>query len=99
MLKGVGKKTKMLTRFSTVGGEKGSADSARDPRGFAIKFYTQQGNWDWVFNNTPVFFLRDPSKFPIFIHTQKRHPQTNLKNPTIFCDYLSPHHEPAHPLI
>lgn len=61
MLKGVGKKTKMFTRFSTVGGEKGSPDSARDPRGFAMKFYTEEGNLDWVFNNTPVFFLRDPA--------------------------------------
>lgn len=65
MLSHVGKKTKCIARFSTVGGEKGSADSARDPRGFSIKFYTEEGNWDWVFNNTPIFFLRDPSKFPI----------------------------------
>jgi len=80
MLNGVGKKTKCVARFSTVGGEKGSSDSARDPRGFSLKFYTEEGNWDWVFNNTPIFFLRDPSKFPIFIHTQKRNPQTNLKD-------------------
>jgi catalase len=65
MLSQVGKKTKCIARFSTVGGEKGSADSARDPRGFSVKFYTDEGNWDWVFNNTPIFFLRDPSKFPI----------------------------------
>ena len=65
MLSEVGKKTKCIARFSTVGGEKGSADSARDPRGFSVKFYTDEGNWDWVFNNTPIFFLRDPSKFPI----------------------------------
>jgi catalase len=78
----VGKKTRTLVRFSTVGGEKGSPDSARDPRGFAIKFYTEEGNHDWVFNNTPIFFLRDPSKFPVFIHTQKRNPQTNLKDAT-----------------
>ena len=84
MLKGVGKKTKMSTRFSTVGGENDSADSARDPRGFAMKFYTQQDNWNWVFNNTPVFFLRDPAKFPVFIHTQKRNPRTNLKDATVF---------------
>ena len=83
MLNGIGKKTKCVARFSTVGGEKGSADSARDPRGFSVKFYTEEGNWDWVFNNTPIFFLRDPSKFPIFIHTQKRNPQTNLKDATM----------------
>lgn len=99
MLKGIGKKTKLVTRFSTVGGEKGSADSARDPRGFSIKFYTEKGNWDWVFNNTPVFFLRDPSKFPIFIHTQKRNPQTNLKDATMFWDYLSTHQESAHQVM
>ncbi|KAJ5739206.1 hypothetical protein N7533_011990 [Penicillium manginii] len=99
MLKEVGKKTNLLTRFSTVGGEKGSPDSARDPRGFAIKFYTEEGNWDWVFNNTPVFFLRDPAKFPVFIHTQKRNPQTNLKDATMFWDYLSTHHEAVHQVM
>jgi len=99
MLQGVGKKTKCIARFSTVGGEKGSADSARDPRGFSIKFYTDEGNWDWVFNNTPVFFLRDPTKFPIFIHTQKRNPQTNLKDATMFWDYLSTHQESAHQVM
>ncbi len=83
MLTGVGKKTPLITRFSTVGGEKGSADTARDPRGFAIKFYTEEGNWDWVFNNTPVFFIRDPTLFPTFIHTQKRNQQTNLKDATM----------------
>ncbi|EEH04495.1 catalase isozyme P [Histoplasma capsulatum G186AR] len=99
MLRGVGKKTKLVTRFSTVGGEKGSADSARDPRGFSTKFYTEEGNWDWVFNNTPVFFLRDPSKFPLFIHTQKRNPQTNLKDATMFWDYLSTHQEAIHQVM
>lgn len=99
MLKGVGKKTKMFARFSTVGGEKGSPDSARDPRGFALKFYTEEGNWDWVFNNTPVFFIRDPAKFPIFIHTQKRNPQTNLKDATMFWDYLSTHQEAVHQVM
>ncbi|KAJ9154927.1 Catalase [Pleurostoma richardsiae] len=99
MLTGVGKKTPLVIRFSTVGGEKGSADSARDPRGFAIKFYTQEGNWDWVFNNTPVFFLRDPSNFPLFIHTQKRNPQTNLKDATMFWDYLSTHQESIHQVM
>lgn len=95
----IGKKTKCLARFSTVGGEKGSADSARDPRGFAVKFYTEEGNLDWVFNNTPIFFLRDPTKFPLFIHTQKRHPQTNLKNATMFWDYLSNNQEAIHQVM
>jgi catalase len=70
----VGKRTDLFVRFSTVGGEKGSADSDRDPRGFAVKFYTEEGNYEMVGNNTPVFFIRDPLKFPDFIHTQKRSP-------------------------
>jgi len=85
----VGKKTPVFVRFSTVGGEKGSADSERDPRGFAVKFYTEEGNYDLVGNNTPVFFIRDPLKFPDFIHTQKRNPKTNLKDPDMFWDFLS----------
>ncbi|RCH90421.1 hypothetical protein CU097_006918 [Rhizopus azygosporus] len=85
----IGKKTPVFLRFSTVGGEKGSADTARDPRGFAVKFYTEEGNWDMVGNNTPVFFIRDPSKFPDFIHTQKRNPQTNIADPDAFWDFLS----------
>lgn len=85
----VGKRTEVFARFSTVGGERGSADSARDPRGFALKFYTEEGNYDLVGNNTPVFFIRDPLKFPDFIHTQKRNPQTNLKDATMFWDFLS----------
>lgn len=85
----VGKKTPVFVRFSTVGGEKGSADTERDPRGFAIKFYTEDGIWDMVGNNTPVFFIRDAIKFPDFIHTQKRDPQTNLKDPDMFWDFLS----------
>lgn len=85
----VGKRTDMLARFSTVGGEKGSADTARDPRGFALKFYTNQGNYDMVGNNTPTFFIRDGIKFPDFIHTQKRNPATNLKDATMFWDFLS----------
>lgn len=92
----VGKKTPVLVRFSTVGGEKGSADTERDPRGFAVKFYTEEGNWDMVGNNTPVFFIRDPSKFPDFIHTQKRNPQTNLKDANMMWDYLSLNEESAH---
>jgi catalase len=85
----VGKRTEVFARFSTVGGERGSADSARDPRGFALKFYTEDGNYDMVGNNTPVFFIRDPLKFPDFIHTQKRNPQTNLKDANMFWDFLS----------
>ena len=84
-----GKRTEVFLRFSTVGGEKGSADSERDPRGFAVKFYTEEGNYDMVGNNTPVFFIRDPLKFPDFIHTQKRNPATNLKDPDMFWDFLS----------
>ena len=75
----VGKATPMLARFSTVAGEQGAADAERDVRGFALKFYTEEGNWDLVGNNTPVFFVGDPYKFPDFIHTQKRHPRTNLR--------------------
>jgi catalase len=85
----VGKRTELFIRFSTVGGEKGSADAERDPRGFAIKFYTEEGNYDMVGNNTPVFFIRDPLKFADFIHTQKRNPETNLKDADMFWDFLS----------
>lgn len=92
----VGKKTEVFARFSTVGGEKGSADSERDPRGFAVKFYTEEGNFDMVGNNTPVFFIRDAIKFPDFIHTQKRNPETNLKDPDAFWDFLSLTPESAH---
>jgi catalase len=85
----VGKRTPLFLRFSTVGGEKGSADTARDPRGFAIKFYTEEGNYDLVGNNTPVFFIRDTIKFPDFIHTQKRNPESNLHDADMFWDFLS----------
>ena len=78
----IGKRTETFLRFSTVAGERGSIDAARDPRGFAIKLYTEDGNYDIVGNNTPIFFIRDGIKFPDFIRTQKRDPQTNLKNPT-----------------
>ena len=91
-----GKRTPLFVRFSTVGGEKGSADTERDPRGFAVKFYTEQGNWDMVGNNTPVFFIRDPLKFGDFIHTQKRDPQTNLKSPTMMWDFWSLSPESLH---
>src|SRR6201996_806925 len=92
----VGKRTPLFIRFSTVGGEKGSADTERDPRGFAVKFYTEEGNWDLVGNNTPVFFIRDPLKFGDFIHTQKRDPQTNLKSPTMMWDFWSLSPESLH---
>ena len=92
----VGKKTEVLTRFSTVAGELGAADAERDVRGFSVKFYTEEGNWDLVGNNTPVFFLRDPLKFPDFIHTQKRHPATNLRSNTAAWDYWSLSPEALH---
>jgi catalase len=92
----LGKSTPMFIRFSTVGGEKGSADSERDPRGFAVKFYTEEGNWDMTGNNTPIFFIRDPLKFGDFIHTQKRDPQTNLKSPTMMWDFWSLSPESLH---
>ena len=76
----VGKRTDLFVRFSTVAGERGAADAERDIRGFAIKFYTEQGNWDLVGNNTPVFFLRDPLKFPDLNHAVKRDPRTNLRS-------------------
>jgi len=76
----IGKKTDLFVRFSTVAGERGAADAERDIRGFAVKFYTEEGNWDLVGNNTPVFFLRDPLKFPDLNHAVKRDPQTNLRS-------------------
>jgi catalase len=76
----IGKKTDMLVRFSTVAGERGAADAERDIRGFAMKFYTEEGNWDLVGNNTPVFFLRDPLKFPDLNHAIKRDPRTGMRN-------------------
>jgi catalase len=92
----VGKQTPMLARFSTVAGEAGAADAERDVRGFALKFYTEEGNWDLVGNNTPVFFIRDPYKFPDFIHTQKRHPRTNLRSNTAMWDFWSLSPESLH---
>ena len=93
---GIGKMTDLLIRFSTVAGELGAADAERDVRGFALKFYTQEGNWDLVGNNTPVFFVRDPLKFPDFIHTQKRHPKTNLRSTTAMWDFWSLSPESLH---
>ncbi len=92
----IGKKTEVLGRFSTVAGEKGSSDTVRDVRGFALKFYTEEGNWDMVGNNTPVFFIRDIIKFPDFIHTQKRKPQTNLHDDTPQWDFWSKVPEALH---
>ncbi|MBK5499696.1 catalase KatA [Peribacillus sp. TH14] len=96
LFNGVGKKTDLFIRFSTVAGELGSADTVRDPRGFAVKFYTEEGNYDIVGNNTPVFFIRDAIKFPDFIHTQKRDPRTHLKNPTAVWDFWSHSPESLH---
>ncbi len=91
-----GTKTECFLRFSTVAGERGAADAERDVRGFALKFYTEEGNWDLVGNNTPVFFLRDPYKFMDFIHTQKRDPQTNLRDSTAMWDFWSLSPESMH---
>ena len=102
MFSEVGKKTPLTIRFSTVGGESGSHDCARDPRGFSVKFKTDEGNWDIVANNTPVFFLRDPAKFPHFIHTQKRDPATHLTHmddATQYWDYLSQNPESIHQVM
>src|SRR6202045_656654 len=92
----VGKQTPAYLRFSTVAGERGAADAERDVRGFALKFYTEEGNWDLVGNNTPVFFVRDPLKFPDFIHTQKRDPKTNLRNNAAAWDFWSLSPESLH---
>jgi catalase len=94
----VGKETEVFLRFSTVAGERGAADAERDVRGFAVKFYTDQGNWDLVGNNTPVFFVRDPYKFPDFIRTQKRDPKTNLRSNTAMWDFWSLSPESLHQL-
>ena len=92
----VGKKTELITRFSTVAGEQGAADAERDVRGFSLMFYTEEGNWDMVGNNTPIFFVRDAYKFPDFIHTQKRHPKTNLRSPKAMWDFWSLSPESLH---
>ena len=92
----VGNETECFLRFSTVAGEKGAADAERDVRGFAVKFYTEEGNWDVVGNNTPVFFVRDPYKFMDFIHSQKRDPRTNLRSSTMQWDFWSHAPEALH---
>ncbi|GAB4074001.1 catalase KatA [Barrientosiimonas marina] len=91
-----GKRTEMFARFSTVAGEQGFADTVRDPRGFALKFYTDEGNYDMVGNNTPLFFVRDAIKFPDFIHSQKRNPRTGLKDKDMVWDFWSQSPESLH---
>lgn len=93
LFNGVGKTTEMLIRFSTVAGSRGAPDASRDPRGFSVKFYTEDGNYDLVGNNTPVFFLNDPIKFPDFIHSQKYDPYTNKQEAENVWDFFS--HTPA----
>jgi len=93
---GKGASTELLIRFSTVAGELGSADTARDPRGFAIKFYTESGNYDLVGNNTPVFFVRDPQKFQDFIHSQKRRADTHTRDNNMQWDFWTLSTESAH---
>ncbi|ANT59293.1 MULTISPECIES: catalase [unclassified Salipiger] len=92
----VGNTCDILSRWSTVAGEQGAADAERDVRGFSIKFYTEEGNWDVVGNNTPIFFIRDAFKFPDFIRTQKRHPKTNLRSPEAMFDFWAGQPESVH---
>src|SRR5215471_19423545 len=92
----VGKRTPVYARFSTVAGSRGAPDTARDPRGFALKFYTEEGNWDLVGNNTPVFFVRDASKFQDFIHSQKRLPDTGMRSNDMQWDFWTLSPESAH---
>ncbi|KAI1848199.1 hypothetical protein JX266_005912 [Neoarthrinium moseri] len=98
-LTGVGKKTKMLMRISTVGGEKGSSDTVRDVRGWATKLYTEEGIQDFVFNDLPVFFIRDPIKFPSMNRSHKRHPRTNVPDNTMFWDFHVHNPEGIHALM
>lgn len=92
----IGKQTEMFVRFSTVAGERGAADAERDIRGFAMKFYTEEGNWDLVGNNTPVFFFRDPLKFPDLNHAVKRDPKTNMRSATNNWDFWTSLPEALH---
>jgi catalase len=92
----VGKKTEVFVRFSVVALEHGAPDTTRDPRGFAIKFYTEEDNYDLVGNNTPVFFIRDPLKFPDFIHSQQRDPYTHVQEPDNAWDFFSYSPEATH---
>ncbi|KAK8046014.1 catalase-domain-containing protein [Apiospora saccharicola] len=98
-LKEVGKKTKVLARISTVAGERGSADTLRDIRGFALKMYTEEGNWDFVGNDLPVFFIRDPTKFPSLNRSHKRHPQTAVPDANNFWDFHNNNQEGVHSLM
>ncbi|KDR07976.1 catalase-like [Zootermopsis nevadensis] len=95
----IGKQTPIAVRFSTVAGESGSSDTVRDPRGFAIKFYTDHGVWDLVGNNTPIFFVRDALLFNLFIHSQKRNPVTHLKDADMFWDFISLRPETTHQVM
>ena len=95
-LQNEGQETEVFVRFSTVGGGQDSSDYARDPRGFAIKFYTDEGNFDLVGNNTPVFFLNDPIKFPDFVHSQKKNPRTNLPDPARMYEFWANHPQSMH---
>ncbi|HEY7947675.1 MAG TPA: catalase [Acidimicrobiales bacterium] len=95
-LSGVGKRTETFARFSTVAGSRGAPEAVRDPRGFAVKFYTEDGNYDLVGNNTPIFFIRDPLKFPDFIHSQKPDPFTNHQEPDNVWDFFSLSPEATH---
>src|SRR5260370_22607910 len=92
----MGKKKQMFARFSTVAGERGAADAERDIRGFAMKFYTDEANWDLVGNNTPVFFLRDPLKFPDLNYAIKRDPRTGMRRADSHWDFWSNLPEPLH---
>ncbi|WP_086238379.1 catalase [Campylobacter devanensis] len=94
-----GEKTKLFLRFSTVAGEAGAADAERDVRGFAIKFYTKEGNWDLVGNNTPTFFIKDGMKFPDFIHSQKRDPRTHLRSANAAWDFWTLNPETMHQVM
>ncbi|WP_226662840.1 catalase [Microbulbifer aggregans] len=95
-LQSAGTETPVFVRFSTVGGGQDSSDYARDPRGFAVKFYTNEGNFDLVGNNTPVFFLNDPAKFPDFVHSQKKNPRTNLPDPAAMFEFWANHPQSLH---
>ncbi|KAH8599573.1 catalase-like domain-containing protein [Bisporella sp. PMI_857] len=96
MLLGVGKKTSCVVRFSTTALERGSSEAVRDSKGMAVKYFTEEGNWDWVCLNMPMFFTRDPAKFPSLVHAQRRDPQTGLINPSLWWDWVCNNHESLH---
>ena len=95
----INNKCKVFVRFSAVSGEKGTPDTTRDIKGFAIKFYTEDGNWDLVGSNSPIFFVKDAKKFPKLIQSQKKDPKTNLRNETKMWDYWSKNPETLHQLL